>query len=194
MEILNWLVVFSAIGSLLLLWSLFIVQTFNKKHEKSAIDEEEERLIELMGRVRVFVDSKIEQLDRKMDEVRELIKVLNDQYIAFSAMSLEKIDKTEGRKIEFEVNSIAINNKKTKPKNSVDTKKDGEILENLYENFSEEKNTSNNSENGDENNVEKKIYEMYLNGLEPIEIAKSLKMGVGEVQLIIDLMSRQQRG
>ncbi|KAF2961927.1 hypothetical protein [Fervidobacterium sp. 2310opik-2] len=192
MGILNWLVVFSAIGSLLLLWSLFIVQTYNKKHEKSAIDEEEERLIELMGRVRVFVDSKIEQLDRKMDEVRELIKALNDQYITFSAMSLEKIDKTEGRKIEFEDNSVTFNNEKTR--SSVDSKKNIEILENLYENVSEEKYTSNNSENNDENNVEKRIYEMYLNGMEPIEIAKNLKMGVGEVQLIIDLMSRQQRG
>lgn len=192
MGILNWLVVFSAIGSLLLLWSLFIVQTYNKKHEKSAIDEEEERLIELMGRVRVFVDSKIEQLDRKMDEVRELIKALNDQYIIFSAMSLEKIDKTEGRKIEFEDNSVTFNNEKTR--SSVDSKKNIEILENLYENSFEEKYTSNNSENNDENNVEKRIYEMYLNGMEPIEIAKNLKMGVGEVQLIIDLMSRQQRG
>ncbi|ABS61524.1 DUF6115 domain-containing protein [Fervidobacterium nodosum] len=192
MGILNWLVVFSAIGSLLLLWSLFIVQTFNKKHEKSAIDEEEERLIELMGRVRVFVDSKIEQLDRKMDEVRELIKALNDQYITFSAMSLEKIDKTEGQKIEFEDNSVTFNNEKTR--SSVDSKKNIEILENLYENSFEEKYTSNNSENNDENNVEKRIYEMYLNGMEPIEIAKNLKMGVGEVQLIIDLMSRQQRG
>ncbi|HOJ93857.1 MAG TPA: hypothetical protein PK390_01340 [Fervidobacterium nodosum] len=192
MGILNWLVVFSAIGSLLLLWALFIVQTFNKKHEKSAIDEEEERLIELMGRVRVFVDSKIEQLDRKMDEVRELIKALNDQYIIFSAMSLEKIDKTEGRKIEFEDNSVTFNNEKTR--SSVDSKKNIEILENLYENSFEEKYTSNNSENNDENNVEKRIYEMYLNGMEPIEIAKNLKMGVGEVQLIIDLMSRQQRG
>ncbi|MFN4223477.1 MAG: DUF6115 domain-containing protein [Fervidobacterium nodosum] len=192
MGILNWLVVFSAIGSLLLLWALFIVQTYNKKHEKSAIDEEEERLIELMGRVRVFVDSKIEQLDRKMDEVRELIKALNDQYITFSAMSLEKIDKTEGRKIEFEDNSVTFNNEKTR--NSVDSKKNIEILENLYENVSEEKYIVNNSENNDENNVEKRIYEMYLNGMEPIEIAKNLKMGVGEVQLIIDLMSRQQRG
>ncbi len=192
MGILNWLVIFSAIGSLLLLWALFIVQTYNKKHEKSAIDEEEERLIELMGRVRVFVDSKIEQLDRKMDEVRELIKALNDQYITFSAMSLEKIDKTEGRKIEFEDNSVTFNNEKTR--NSVDSKKNIEILENLYENVSEEKYIVNNSENNDENNVEKRIYEMYLNGMEPIEIAKNLKMGVGEVQLIIDLMSRQQRG
>jgi phage tail sheath gpL-like len=41
------------------------------------------------------------------------------------------------------------------------------------------------------NKKEELIFDMYLSGLEPVEIAKKMKMGVGEVQLIIDLMKRQ---
>ncbi|MGB9615357.1 MAG: DUF6115 domain-containing protein [Fervidobacterium sp.] len=180
MSVINWLVVLSTLGTLLLLWALFIVQNFNKNHEKTPIDEEEERLVELMGKVRIFVDSKIEQLDEKMEEVRNLIKELNDQYIMISTLSLEKVSNIEQRMQDFNPGD---NEKEKQVKFEKSTEANGF---NLIEEKIEDKDHKNNE------SLESKIYDMYLSGMEPIEIAKSLKMGLGEVQLVLDLMKRQK--
>ncbi|MEN3043015.1 MAG: DUF6115 domain-containing protein [Fervidobacterium sp.] len=186
MNILHWLILFSTIGSLTLLWALYILQNLSHKNEKTQIDEEEERLVELMGKVRVFVDSKIEQLDKKMEEVRKLIKELNEHYIALSTLEIKNIE----QKVESSIF--------TPVSGSFDLK------ENIRNDFMviNEKNSTTDGVNlaseasetygsNDENSIEKKIFEMYVNGMEPVDIAKTLKMGVGEVQLIIDLMKRQ---
>lgn len=183
MNILHWLVLFSTIGSLTLLWALYILQNLSHKNERTQIDEEEERLVELMGKVRVFVDSKIEQLDKKMEEVRKLIKELNEHYIALSTFEIKSIEqKTESSIFtpvsgsfdlkENNTNDFMIINEKN---SAVDSTSD---MSKTYE-------------SNDENGIEKKIFEMYVNGMEPVDIAKTLKIGVGEVQLIIDLMKRQ---
>lgn len=187
MNMLQWLVLFSTIGSLTLLWIIYILQNLSQRNEKTQIDEEEERLVELMGKVRVFVDSKIEQLDKKMEEVRKLIKELNEQYIALSALSLKNV---EG-KFETSVNSVSSLNENQDNIISVEEKLDVNNLGNLSNSKNAKVDRIKDYELSDENNIEKKIFEMFQNGMEPVEIAKSLKMGVGEVQLIIDLMKRQ---
>jgi len=156
-----------------------------QKNEKTQFDEEEERLVELMGKVRVFVDSKIEQLDKKMEEVRKLVKELNEQYIALSALSLKNVE----TKFEPSVNSL--NSLNESHNNNVISVEESLVLNNIGNLKSAKSDQVNDYETTDENNVEKKIFEMFQNGMDPIEIAKSLKMGVGEVQLIIDLMKRQ---
>lgn len=64
MNIFNWLIIFSTIGTVIFAWAVFLLQSFKSKNEKNSLDEEEERLVELMGKVRIFVDSKME-LERK---------------------------------------------------------------------------------------------------------------------------------
>ncbi|HQO05169.1 MAG TPA: hypothetical protein PKW84_03480, partial [Fervidobacterium sp.] len=56
---------------------------------------------------------------------------------------------------------------------------------------SDEKNPRTSIEKSEDGSIEERIFEMFLDGMEPVEIAKTLKMGVGEVSLIIDLMKRQ---
>jgi hypothetical protein len=98
MSALHWFVVLASISSLVFAWATYILESFKKRTEKTAIDEEEEKLVELIGKVRIFVDSKLEQLDRKMEEAKALIKDLNEQYVSLAALAVQlqnQLQKTE---------------------------------------------------------------------------------------------------
>jgi hypothetical protein len=189
--IFNWLIILSTVSTVIFAWATFLVQSFRSKNEKSDLDEDEERLVELMGKVRVFVDSKMELLDKKTEEVRKLLKELNEELITISALS---IDKNIG-------NSLNIDKPTQTTKNEVDkfVSEDGQKKDDIDSTLrnissdqkSDERNSRNSIEKSEDDSIEERIFEMFLNGMEPVEIAKTLKMGVGEVSLIIDLMKRQ---
>ncbi|MEJ5256879.1 MAG: hypothetical protein WHS64_01365 [Fervidobacterium sp.] len=196
----NWFVILATISTLAFAWAVYLLQNFKSQNEKTKIEEEEEKLVELIGKVRIFVDSKLEQLDKKMEETRSLIKELNEMYISLSALLVKapseetnqptenpslvnQIYKPAYQNIEVgsldasNVNSIKELDKKAKNVKSED--------EQLYESYKM-------TEELVEEKKENIIFDMYLSGIEPVEIAKRMKMGVGEVQLIIDLMKRQK--
>jgi len=189
--IFNWLIILSTVSTVIFAWATFLVQSFRSKNEKSDLDEDEERLVELMGKVRVFVDSKMELLDKKTEEVRKLLKELNEELVTISALS---IDKNIG-------NSLNIDKPTQTTKNEVDkfVSEDGQKKDDIDSTLrnissdqkSDERNSRNSIEKSEDDSIEERIFEMFLNGMEPVEIAKTLKMGVGEVSLIIDLMKRQ---
>ncbi|HPT59187.1 MAG TPA: hypothetical protein PLD16_05090 [Fervidobacterium sp.] len=191
MTIFNWLIILSTVSTVIFAWATFLVQSFRSKNEKSDLDEDEERLVELMGKVRVFVDSKMELLDKKTEEVRKLLKELNEELVTISALS---IDKNIG-------NSLNIDKPTQTTKNEVDkfVSEDGQKKDDIDSTLrnissdqkSDERNSRNSIEKSEDGSIEERIFEMFLNGMEPVEIAKTLKMGVGEVSLIIDLMKRQ---
>ena len=191
MTIFNWLIILSTVSTVIFAWATFLVQSFRSKNEKSDLDEDEERLVELMGKVRVFVDSKMELLDKKAEEVRKLLKELNEELVTISALS---IDKNIG-------NSLNIDKPTQTTKNEVDkfVSEDGQKKDDIDSTLrnissdqkSDEKNPRTSIEKSEDDSIEERIFEMFLNGMEPVEIAKTLKMGVGEVSLIIDLMKRQ---
>lgn len=191
MTIFNWLIILSTVSTVIFAWATFLVQSFRSKNEKSDLDEDEERLVELMGKVRVFVDSKMELLDKKTEEVRKLLKELNEELVTISALS---IDKNIG-------NSLNIDKPTQTTKNEVDkfVSEDGQKKDDIDSTLrnissdqkSDEKNSRTSIEKSEDGSIEERIFEMFLDGMEPVEIAKTLKMGVGEVSLIIDLMKRQ---
>lgn len=191
MTIFNWLIILSTVSTVIFAWATFLVQSFRSKNEKSDLDEDEERLVELMGKVRVFVDSKMELLDKKTEEVRKLLKELNEELVTISALS---IDKNIG-------NSLNIDKPTQTTKNEVDkfVSEDGQKKDDIDSTLrnissdqkSDERNSRTSIEKSEDDSIEERIFEMFLNGMEPVEIAKTLKMGVGEVSLIIDLMKRQ---
>jgi len=222
MSAFHWFVVLASISSLVFAWATYILESFKKRTEKTAIDEEEEKLVELIGKVRIFVDSKLEQLDRKMEEAKALIKDLNEQYVSLAALAVQlqnQLQKTESPS-EMEANQKLKNesfkeNGKTETIgkfSNIDTKLSadekaliqGYVLKNkptystrVPEKREEiideyEKYEKNEYTDDAKNKKEELIFDMYLSGLEPVEIAKKMKMGVGEVQLIIDLMKRQK--
>jgi ribosome-binding ATPase YchF (GTP1/OBG family) len=222
MSAFHWFVVLASISSLVFAWATYILESFKKRTEKTAIDEEEEKLVELIGKVRIFVDSKLEQLDRKMEEAKALIKDLNEQYVSLAALAVQlqnQLQKTESPS-EMEANqklkneSFKENGKtetiekfsnidaelsadekaliqgyvlKNKPTYSTRVPEKREEIIDEYEKYEKNEYTDD-----AKNKKEELIFDMYLSGLEPVEIAKKMKMGVGEVQLIIDLMKRQK--
>jgi ribosome-binding ATPase YchF (GTP1/OBG family) len=222
MSAFHWFVVLASISSLVFAWATYILESFKKRTEKTVIDEEEEKLVELIGKVRIFVDSKLEQLDRKMEEAKALIKDLNEQYVSLAALAVQlqsQLQKTESPS-EMEANqklkneSFKENSKKetiekfsnidaelpadekaltqgyvlkNKPTYSTRVPEKREEIIDGYEKY--EKNEYSDDA---KNKKEELIFDMYLSGFEPVEIAKKMKMGVGEVQLIIDLMKRQK--
>jgi ribosome-binding ATPase YchF (GTP1/OBG family) len=221
MSAFHWFVVLASISSLVFAWATYILESFKKRTEKTAIDEEEEKLVELIGKVRIFVDSKLEQLDRKMEEAKALIKDLNEQYVSLAALAVQlqnQLQKIESPS-EMEANqklkneSFKENGKtetigkfsnidtelsadekaliqgyvlKNKPTYSTRVPEKREEIIDEYEKYEKNEYTDD-----AKNKKEELIFDMYLSGLEPVEIAKKMKMGVGEVQLIIDLMKRQ---
>ncbi len=222
MSAFHWFVVLASISSLVFAWATYILESFKKRTEKTAIDEEEEKLVELIGKVRIFVDSKLEQLDRKMEEAKALIKDLNEQYVSLAALAVQlqnQLQKT-GSPSEMEANqklkneSFKENGKtetigkfsnidtelsadekaliqgyvlKNKPTYSTRVPEKREEIVDEYEKYEKNEYTDD-----AKNKKEELIFDMYLCGFEPVEIAKKMKMGVGEVQLIIDLMKRQK--
>jgi ribosome-binding ATPase YchF (GTP1/OBG family) len=222
MSAFHWFVVLASISSLVFAWATYILESFKKRTEKTAIDKEEEKLVELIGKVRIFVDSKLEQLDRKMEEAKALIKDLNEQYVSLAALAVQlqnQLQKTESPS-EMEANqklkneSFKENGKtetigkfsnidtelsadekaliqgyvlKNKPTYSTRVPEKREEIIDEYEKYEKNEYTDD-----AKNKKEELIFDMYLSGLEPVEIAKKMKMGVGEVQLIIDLMKRQK--
>jgi len=195
--IFNWLIILSTVSTVIFAWATFLVQSFRSKNEKSDLDEDEERLVELMGKVRVFVDSKMELLDKKAEEVRMLLKQLNEQLITISALS---IDKNIGNSLNIDKPTQVTQTTQT-AKNEVDkyASEDGQRNDDIDSTLrnvssdqkSDEKNPRTSIEKSEDGSIEERIFEMFLDGMEPVEIAKTLKMGVGEVSLIIDLMKRQ---
>lgn len=223
MSAFHWFVVLASVSSLVFAWATYILESFKKKTEKSEIDEEEEKPVELIGKVRIFVDSKLEQLDRKMEEAKALIKDLNEQYVSLSALAVQlqnQLQKTEissetlsNQELKNESFKENSKNEATKKISDIDTELSAaekaliqgyvlknkstsstRVLETMKKTVDEYANYEKNEYDDDvaKNKKEVLIFDMYLSGLEPIEIAKKMKMGVGEVQLIIDLMKRQK--
>ncbi|HOK33934.1 MAG TPA: hypothetical protein PLM28_04875 [Fervidobacterium sp.] len=191
MTIFNWLIILSTVSTVIFAWATFLVQSFRSKNEKSDLDEDEERLVELMGKVRVFVDSKMELLDKKTEEVRKLLKELNEELVTISALS---IDKNIGNSLNIDKPTQTTKNEVDKYVSEDGQKKDDidSTLRNISsDQKSDEKNPRTSIEKSEDGSIEERIFEMFLDGMEPVEIAKTLKMGVGEVSLIIDLMKRQ---
>ncbi|WP_126992740.1 DUF6115 domain-containing protein [Thermosipho globiformans] len=174
MGIIEWLVLISTISTLSFSWAVYLINLHNSKNLPEKIKEDEERLIQLMGRVRVFVDSKIEILEEKMKELNELISQINDLY---SKLVLEVS--------EYQKN-IKTNSKTSyEEKKKVEAEANSENFEKTLEGTIEKRETKKT-----EMTREEQIIELYNQGIEESEIAKRFGMGIGEVRLIIDLFHR----
>jgi len=200
----HWFVVLASLSTLIFAWATYLLESFKKKNEKTEIDEEEEKLVELIGKVRVFVDSKLEQLDKKMEEARTIIKEMNEQYVSLSSLIVQLENQSTGSIVRENASLIRTEDISNSSKESSSTtykslQNNQYTSQRVQTDIGQEKGTLDDDylsyEKHEELESEKKeivIFDMYLSGIEPVEIAKRMKMGVGEVQLIIDLMKRQK--
>ncbi|QTA38354.1 hypothetical protein JYK00_02135 [Thermosipho ferrireducens] len=183
MGVLEWLVLFGTIGALSFSWGIYILESFYKKSGSQELKKEEERLLDLMGKVRIFVDSKIELLDAKLEEVNKVTEKLNDMYSKLMLQSVE----IEKLKEEINFKNRQFGDISQEPQK--DTQAVKADLTNEFERKASEKPAS---ETKKEKSIEEQIIEMFYNGVSEVDIAKKFNMGIGEVRLIIDLMSRSK--
>lgn len=175
MTIIEWLVLIGTISSVSFAWAVYLLQINNSKSLPDNLKEYEERLIQLMGRVRTFTDTKIELLESKTEELNNLISKVNDIY---SKLALD----------------ISIYEKKLKditPQKTVKEQIDEKepiTVEELNERKEKEETAVN--VNNKTKSLEEQIVELYNQGMNEAEIAKRFGIGIGEVRLIIDLFFR----
>ncbi|MDI3472146.1 MAG: hypothetical protein PWQ20_324 [Thermotogaceae bacterium] len=178
---------------------VFIYYFFNFRKRLNEIEypyEVEERILELLGKFKHVASIKLEMLEKKVDELKGLIKEANDSYASLSVLL------TDLNKIAYEIDkdsNVSINPEKEQEHNI-------ELKEN-EKNSSEVTNSKNtndvSSTNNDSNDVptfeddseslERKILRLNEEGFEDLEIARKLGIGVGEVKLIIELFKSQNK-
>ncbi|MEJ5229357.1 MAG: hypothetical protein WHT65_05070 [Pseudothermotoga sp.] len=133
----------------------------------------EERIVELMGQFRQISSVRLQMLDKKIEELRKLIKEANSLYASLCMQETkiaEKITPSDEPQLA-ETNA-------EKHQEQVIQKKETETIKEEAVNNSGENHSS---------SVERKILLMYQEGKSEQEIAKTLGIGVGEVMLILSL-------
>jgi len=169
-DIVYWLVVLCTVGTVTFAWGVFLNQVL---HKRTRLDEEyekfEERILELMGQFRHMSAVRLQMLDRKVEELRKLIKQANSLYSQLCVRETELM------------NSFG-NVDQERVENPVETKQPHKEPEPVKEVRRVE-----NSQEDSDLSIERKILLMYQEGKDEHQIAKELNMGVGEVNLVLSL-------
>ena len=165
-----------------------------------------------------YSENVISEIDKNHNEVMFLYGMLNDKEkeVKNTLIDIENIKKSI-KKIEVEkdnattensesikeeaiVNRAEVTNKqnvRNTEKQNLEKNKSGKSITNNKNN----KTKNNSSSKSDKSNVSvkndskknnnEKILELYKQGKEPMDIAKELKLGIGEVRLVIDLFKNR---
>ncbi|MCD6442397.1 MAG: hypothetical protein J7L28_00330 [Thermotogae bacterium] len=134
--------------------------------------EMEERLLELLGKFKHVASIKLEMLERKIDELRKLVKEANDVYASLAVII------TDATKFKNELEQAENEVKEVVEEGNTEKMVSGGKDETHEEEIEEE-------------TVEKKIMRLNEEGLSDTEIARELGIGVSEVKLVIDLFKRR---
>lgn len=182
---------------------VFIYYFFNFRKRLKEIEypyEVEERILELLGKFKHVASIKLEMLEKKVDELKGLIKEANDSYASLSVLL------TDLNKVAYEIDkdsntSIINSEKKLEHVELKENEKDNlEVDATDSENTVESSSTSDDSNEipdpdleDDSESLERKILRLNEEGFEDLEIARKLGIGVGEVKLIIELFRGQNK-
>lgn len=167
--VMDYVVLIATLGTVVFSWAHFL---FSKNREDAATlerEEIEERILELMGKFRYLSANRLEILERKTQELRELIKEANE-LIAKLSVKLSEVELEVGKVATFSV------------VNSTEERKGEEEASGVR--------VENVEESLEDANLERKIVVMHDRGLSEIDIAKNLGISVGEVRLILELFKR----
>ncbi len=167
--VMDYVVLIATLGTVVFSWAHFL---FSKNREDAATlerEEIEERILELMGKFRYLSANRLEILERKTQELRELIKEANE-LIAKLSVKLSEVELEVGKVATF---SVVNSTEERKGKEEAS----GVRVENVEESL-------------EDANLERKIVVMHDRGLSEIDIAKNLGISVGEVRLILELFKR----
>ncbi len=165
----SWVVFLSTLGTVAFAWGLFLSNTNQRAPKQEEYEKFEERILELMGQFRHISSVRLQMLDRKIEELKKLIKEANTLYASLCSQETKVAErfsypaKTEPISVEeSETTQIQINNDKEKQIEEVKTDTNG-------------------------TSIERKILLLYQEGKSEQDIARELSIGVGEVMLILSL-------
>jgi len=178
MDLLSFVVFMSTILTLAFSWGIFIVELRKREEEPSPYDELESRILELMGRFKHLSAVRLELLDRKIKEIKDVVREANEVL----AELMVKISDIEKLKEEVE-----------KPaREEEDVMEESPPVSNTE--LREEPKEEEEETVEEDMEVERKILKLHEKGLSDVEIAKRLNMGIGEVRLILDLFGKKAAG
>jgi len=173
-------VVAGTIATVTFSWANFLINAKLKKEED--LDEAEQRILELMGRFKYVSNLRLEMLDKKIEEVKRVIREANEVYSTLT-VKITDLMRLKENFINVEEELMDTSDFSGKKKALEVQKVDKEIVEGSDESRDE-------NDNIIETNIEKRILSLYDEGYTDVEIAKKLGIGVGEVQLMIGLFRR----
>jgi DNA-binding NarL/FixJ family response regulator len=170
-DLVYWLVVLSTVVTLAFAWGVFLNQILRGRTERDEEYEKlEERILELMGQFRHMSALRLRMLDKKIEEMKALIKQANSLYSQLCVREAElmgSFSKVETERFESDV-------------------KERDAQKVMEEDAIETENSKNELQDSDLS-IERKILLMYQEGKDEQQIAKELNMGVGEVSLVLSL-------
>ncbi len=168
MDVTSLLVVMATVGTLAFSWASFLIS--RRKVEDEEFEKMEQRILELMGRFKHVSSMRIEMLDKKINEIKRVMREANDIYSSLV------VKMTDLMKLKEEV--------------FVEEKQE-EIIPSIEKIDFHKEEKEEEIESEDDMGIEKKIVSMYDEGLSDIEIARKLGIGVGEVRLMISLFRKR---
>jgi len=188
-----------AISLVSLALSVFIlIYFFNFKKRLKEIEypfEVEERILELLGKFKHVASIKLEMLEKKVEELKQLTKEANDIYASLSVL-ITDINKLkddlkdlpiEERKTQDELIETPKTDNKVKHSLSKSEKKEEKLVEESVKPIEDEMKTVESDES-----LERKILRLNEEGMSDLDIARKLGIGVGEVKLIVELFKGQK--
>lgn len=167
MDITGLLVVMATVGTLAFSWANFLMS--RKKVEDEEFERMEQRILELMGRFKHVSSMRIEMLDKKINEIKRVMREANDIYSSLVVKMTDLMKLKEEVFVEEKQEEVIPTPEDLTPKE--------EEKEEAIEN--------------EDMGIEKRIVSMYDEGLSDIEIARKLGIGVGEVRLMISLFRKR---
>lgn len=177
MDFLSFVIFMSTILTLAFSWGIFIVEIRKKEEEPSPYDELESRILELMGRFKHLSTVRLDLLDKKMKEIREVIREANEVLakLMVKISDVEKLKEDIEKPIEEEKQIVEEHTEPAEESEEKLLKEEKKTVEKDME-------------------IERKILKLHENGLPDVEIAKKLNIGIGEVRLILDLFGKKAAG
>ncbi len=165
MDVSSFLIVISTVGALAFSWASFLMN--KKKVEDEEFEMMEQRILELMGRFKHVSSMRIEMLDKKINEIKKVMREANDIYSSLV------VKMTDIMKLKEEV-FVEEKQEEIEPSGEKNPESEEEM-----------------EEAEEDIGIEKKIVSMYDEGISDIEIARRLGIGVGEVRLMISLFRKK---
>lgn len=169
----SWVVFLSTLGTIAFAWGLFLSNTVQRTPKQEEYEKFEERILELMGQFRHMSSTRLQMLDKKIEELRKLIKEANTLY---ASLCTQETKIAERFSQSVETTELSMVEKSENTQIQVDNNDDNR------ENQDEMTKTNTNN-----TSIERKILLLYQEGKSEQDIARELSIGVGEVMLILSL-------